>query len=93
MKEKKFDLHLGRGECHGFPSCQNEHVNIFTSCHAVVKNRYDDEEDVEPGENYQQEVEAVPHVLSRVVLVLVVFDSEGALIAKHPITLRTAATF
>ena len=41
---------------------------MITSRHAVVQNSYDDEKDVEPGENYQQKVEAVPHVLRKVLI-------------------------
>lgn len=46
---------------------------MITSRHAVIQNSYDDEKDVEPGENYQQKVEAVPHVL-RKVLISILFN-------------------
>ena len=44
---------------------------ILTSCDTVVKNSNDDEEDVKPGENDQQKVEAVPHVLRTVVAIVI----------------------
>ena len=47
-------------------------LNDITPCHTVVKNSNDDEEDVKPGEYYQQQVETVPHVLRKVVAIVIV---------------------
>ena len=34
-----------------------------TSGHTVVQDSNNDEEDVKPGEHYQQQVETIPHIL------------------------------
>ena len=37
--------------------------SYITPCHAIVKDSNDDEEDIKAGENNEEKVERVPHLL------------------------------